>query len=185
MKTLPSQLLAAPVFAVLGWSSSHAAFLEDTTVELGRIHGNSPEDITALVSQFVTVGPGVEALDFGAHEPSGLPGFLNVDITDTQVILTASRDLEAANLEFFQIFDFFHTVPLIGDVVVEPETNWPGIDPSRITSLSEMVGVDFGTLGGKVGQRIVLTVIPQVPEPTSLAIATPALAAMAIKRCVV
>jgi hypothetical protein len=116
----------------------------------------------------VVVGAGVE-LPFFA-------GFADVDLTDNQIIITAGRNAGINNVAFdgFHFNDILGSIPPFTSVVLDPATNYGGLDASRLTFNPENIYLNLVGLPGLTGQRVVIDINPSstapVPEPSTFAL---------------
>ena len=86
----------------------------DTTVEIGPVN--------------TLVGPGIELTNFA--------NFLNIDLSDTNILITATRS--AATLTVFELLRFADvngTIPAITGVTINSATNFAGLNASDTRSL--------------------------------------------------
>ena len=112
------------------------------------------------------VGPGVELLNFA--------GFVNIDFSDTNILITANRNA-GINDVAFDGFRFFDLLGIIRDdlvATINPATNYAGFDASRFAGGdANTLFVNVANLPGLRGQVISIDLAPRVaavPEPTSL-----------------
>lgn len=166
---------------VLGARPLHGAFFEGRAVNIGRVTGATPTNLIAIVSQDVVVGPGVEIVGFGAFQlpPIDLPGFVDVDLSDTRLSFTVSNNQQPAGYEELRVDDVYHQVPPIFGVSLDASTNWTGFSSSRVIVSENSIILNLSQLPVVAGQRIVLNV---VPEPAGAALAATALVLLALRR---
>jgi formylglycine-generating enzyme required for sulfatase activity len=119
-----------------------------------------------------TVSPIVELIDF--H------GFLDIDVSDTNILITASVDRPAAfDPQVLDFEDINRTIPRFVGVTVNPATTWEGFEQGRAFFDANRIGVSISQLSAVAGQQISLDIATMVPEPAAGALAVLALAAMA------
>lgn len=117
------------------------------------------------------VGPGVEVNDFG-NDPNvvpPIPAFVDIDISDTQILVTLIIDQPQAFIQSFRILevdDDGDTIPSFTNrVTVNSSTTWAGFTPSAdLDASGNVITVLTGGLQGLIGQFILLDI---VPEPTA------------------
>jgi hypothetical protein len=141
-----------------------AALLEGQTVQTTDFHGSAPDTALVIGPVESVVGSGVELMAFG------FDGFLNINFSDTNILITAAIDQPFANFEVVRFFDINGTIDF-SSVTLNAATNWTGFDASRIFFNSDLIDLNLGALNGSQGQQISLdlsgNVIPPrvVPEP--------------------
>lgn len=163
---------------ILTVTSSYGALLEGHMINVGREHGPSPQNPTALVGELVLAGPGVELTDFGAHPPTNLPGLYNIDLEDTRITIVAAIDQTPVGLELLSFIDVLHELPEITQVTVNPATNWTGFNYDFSFS-DNAIFVGLAGASARAGERIILDL---VPEPGSATLAGLGLIARATTR---
>ena len=119
-----------------------------------------------------TVGPGTELINFA--------GFVNIDFSDTNILITTTRG-GGPNLVAFDGLRFmFAAIPAFGSVTLDPSTTYTGFTASRLSSVGSTIFVNVAspTGAGLLGQTISIDLAPSssVPEPGSFALIAGALA---------
>ena len=141
-----------------------AALLEGQTVQTTDFHGTAPDTTLIFGPVDSVVGPGVELTDFG------FLGFLDIDFSDTNILITAATNQSSPFGELLRFLDTNGTIDFTS-VTLNPATNWAGFDASRILFTSDRIDLNLTALAGLQGQQISLdlsgNVIPPrvVPEP--------------------
>jgi hypothetical protein len=104
----------------------------------------------------VTVGSGVEIS--GIH---GQAGFIPVDFTDDQIAVDLNAFDGFAPFSFigFSVFDEYNVLPDIIDVNIDPSTNLPGFDESRITFDADHINVNFSGISFDPSHILTLDVV--------------------------
>jgi hypothetical protein len=142
-----------------------AAPLDGRTIETANFHGTAP-DVTVITGpESRVVGPGIELTTFGWL------GFLNINFSDTNILITAATDQPFGFFEAIRFSDVIDNIPAFTNVSLNPSTNWAGFDSSRIIFESDLIQVSLTGLNGLQGQQISLdlTATPgQVPEPATI-----------------
>jgi len=167
------------LIGLMSSQATQAAFLEGGTLNVTLFYKVNMGDPQAGVGPaIVTVGPGVELPSFGSGGEPPLPAFLSVDLSDTQVLVTAlldQPDLFQAELTFVDGLD---TIRFIKRVEINPVTNWAGFSsqPNRASGGGDSIIINLSGLHGLQGQQILLDVIP---EPAAASLAFAGLAALA------
>ncbi|HYZ85366.1 MAG TPA: hypothetical protein VE621_13230 [Bryobacteraceae bacterium] len=106
------------------------------------------------------VGPGVELTNFA--------DFLNVNFSDTNILMTATRNANAlSSFELIRFFNVTGLIPVITDVTINPATNFTGFNASRITFDANLISVNLTALAGLQNQQISLNLsaVPRAPGP--------------------
>jgi hypothetical protein len=148
-------------------SSAQAPLLEGQTVETTSFHGTAP-DTTARVGPVTSlVGPGVELTNFGWQ------GFINVDFSDTRIVITLAADQPNGYSEQLLFVDANGTIPAFVGVAVNPATNYAGFDASRVSFGADRIDVNLTALHGLRGQQISLDLTGDSAVPTPTATDTP------------
>jgi hypothetical protein len=170
--------------SLLHWAHARradAAFLEGKAISVllfNQTESSVPQTLTAAMP---VVGPGVELTNFGARltDPM-LPPLANIDVSDSQILITAVQDQRVAFKDVLEFTDPLGVVLPFGSASINPATNWTGFNASRIAFNPNSVELVLTGLSGLTGQQILLDLAPAaVPEPVSavpLAIACTAVA---------
>jgi hypothetical protein len=107
------------------------------------------------------VGPTVELHDFS--------GYLDIDVSDTNILITASKDRPSVPDPQSLLFgDLNRDIPNFVYVTVNPMTTWDGFDQGRVIVRPNEIYVKINSLAAISGQKISLDVYITVPEPGSL-----------------
>jgi hypothetical protein len=167
--------------------TAQGAFLTGVSINAVLLHMNAGSLVQAGDEAGpVVVGPGVEFTNFG----SGLPPTFhlvrtNIDVTDTQVIVTAVNDQPLADKEqLFINFNLSQAVdkPRITGLKFNPATNWAGFfDSASFNFDFSQLRINLTQLTASAGQQIVLDIVPE-PSGAALAAAGVAVAAAATRR---
>jgi hypothetical protein len=143
---------------------AHTALLDGQTVAAFHLHQTAP-DMTAVFGPIQSVvGPNVEYVNFG------FSGFVNIDVTDTRIVITLNIDQPAGFADTLIIADANGTIPAFTSVTVNPLTNYAGFDASRVSLTPELINLNLTALNGVAGQQIVLDLTgaeepPPPPQP--------------------
>ena len=90
--------LAVVCLAMISQGPAAAPLLDGQTIQTTDFHGTAP-DTTAIVGpESSVVGPGTELMSFGWL------GFLNINFSDTNILITAATDQPSGFLEVLQFF---------------------------------------------------------------------------------
>lgn len=147
----PSKWLLVLYAAISLPGPAVADILAGKTVATTSFHGSAPDTTLAVGPTNSLVGPGVELEGFG------WTGFLNIDFSDTSILITANAPQPFGYLEILRFSDVNGTIPDFTGVAVGAATNWAGFDPSRISRLSaNVIDVNLTGLQGQQGQQILL-----------------------------
>jgi hypothetical protein len=161
-----------------------AALLNGTTMGVALDYQATGQPADIVTSGPLTVGPGVELVDFGRKEiPFNTPALVDIDISDTQILLTLVIDQPSTNIMEFQIgavgAAFF---PAITNATVNPATNWAGFTSDQLVFSTRSVFVNTSGLAGLEGQQILVDVVPEPAAAGLAAAASPALLAVHRRR---
>ena len=63
----------------------------------------------------------------------GWSGFLNIDFSDTNILISLATDQPLGFFEVIRFFDVNGTIPAFTDISVNPATNYAGFDASLIS----------------------------------------------------
>ncbi len=144
-----------------------AAPLNGQTIETTSFHGTAPDATTIIGPESRVVGAGIELADFGWL------GFLNINFSDTNILITAATDQPSGFLEVLRFLDAIGNIPAFTGISINPSTNYAGFDASRISFFdSDRIDISLTNLNGLQGQQISLdlTAAPGqvVPEPWTI-----------------
>ena len=144
-----------------------AAPLNGQTIQTTDFHGTAPDTTAIIGPESRVVGPGIELMDFGWE------GFLNINFSNTNILITAATDQPFGFFEVLQFLDAIGNIPAFTDISVNPSTNYAGFDASRISVFeSDRIDLSLTGLTGLQGQQISLdlTAAPGqvVPEPGTI-----------------
>jgi len=112
-----------------------------------------------------TVGAGTELPNFAA--------FADVDFSDTNILITLRRDAFINDVAFdgFRFFDVSGTIPSFTGALLNPATNYTGLNAARLTFDANTIFLNVANLAGLNGQVISIDLAAAaetVPEPSSL-----------------
>ena len=104
------------------------------------------------------VGPGAELTGFGFE------GFLDIDFSDTNILITAATDQPFG---FFEVLRFLVVSSTIDftSVTLNSATNWTGFDASKILFTSDRIDLTLTALAGSQGQQISLDLSREMSSP--------------------
>ncbi len=152
-----SALCAAPAMA---------AGLFGTTLQHNYYYPN-----LASVATFSGYFPATNVTVTAGVEMPLVANSFSVDITNTQLILTMTRnsawDVRPFNGPVFD--DLTNNVDPIISVTVNPATTMPGIDNSRVLWTADRFGVNWQGLSFSTGDIVVLDIVTGVPAPGTAA----------------
>ena len=167
--------IATITFGCAAGSQLEAAFMNGKTMRVNSLHATTATGPPPVVdeSNFV-IGPSVELQDFGFMD------FVDIDVSDTSILITLNIDQPFAEQEELQFFDFIpNDIPTITGVSINPATNWAGFtNPLRADWDTEAVFVNLAVLSGLQGQQILLD-LTFIPEPAAVALSSIACTALA------
>ena len=155
--------LATILLALCGVAEA-SPILDGATIQTTYLFPNTGAVFAGPVNS--VVGPGVELLNFA--------GFVNIDFSDTNILITTTRNAGVNNVPFdgLRFFDLLGMVPDNLVATLNPATNYQGFDASRFAGGdANTLFVNVANLPGLQGQVISIDLAPRVaavPEPTSL-----------------
>lgn len=156
--------LAMCSFVALVASPATGAFLEGSQIYARLVHedtfgsGQYGDETTTPV----IVGPGVEVEDLGSKIIQATPVIIDIDISDTQILITAVNNQPLSFKDDLEINVLTPTAPQITGVKVNPATNWPGFTKDfTFTSAGRNIYVTLGSLTASQGAQILLDVVPE------------------------
>lgn len=168
-----SNKLATAIILVIGLGAApvaNAGFI-DNTVTGRHLFGETADNVQVYDTDDSQVGTGVEF--------SMLDGIYEVDVSDTNLLLTSPRTTGATAGFFngFHLFDSNGTIDAILDVSIA-SNGWAGFDASRINFDDNNIWINMQDLSLVAGDSLSLdvsfgTVQPPpnpAPEPTTLAL---------------
>jgi hypothetical protein len=175
-----SRLAVALSLAGFSWDAD-AAFLDGKSMVVEREYRETLNaSLRIMTSNPFIVGPGVELEDFGASDnPPPLPGLVDVDISDTRIVMTLVIDQPPVFLDRLIVLEGADEIEPFTNVRLNPATNWAGLDSGRLFSSQEIIAINAGGLSGLAGQQVVIDLIP---EPASAALAGLAIGALMLRR---
>jgi hypothetical protein len=158
--------LAVVCLAMLSQGPAAAALLDGKTIQTTDFHGTAPDTNVTIGPVSSVVGPGTELMGFGWLD------FLNIDFSDTNILISAATDQPFGFFELIRFFDAIGNIPAFTDISVNPSTNYAGFDASQIAFFdSDRIEINLTGLNGLQGQQISLDLIAapaQVPEPATV-----------------
>ena len=136
--------------------------------ETVRVDYLFPNTSTVHDTATVVVGPGVELSSW----PMG-QNWLDIDIADTNILITHLIDQSynpgAFNGPLFA--DALASIPSVNSVTINPATDMPGFDISRVTFDDDNIWVNFESLSFVQGNVVSLDVEADIiPEPATLSL---------------
>jgi hypothetical protein len=151
MCTKQSLLVAVLVSVSTFGGYATAALLEGNVVQSTYFRGVAP-DITNTIGPVTSVvGPGVEL--------TGFADLLNVDFSDTGIVLTATRNAVVPNFfELIRFADVNGTIPNFTSVTIGSGTNFANFGASRIQFIADLIQVNLTGLPILQGQVLTLAV---------------------------
>ena len=144
---------ALACLAMIWQGQAAAALLDGQTVETTNFHGTAPDATAIIGPELRVVGPGVELVNFGWLD------FLNVNFSDTNILITLATDQPLGFFEVIRFFDVNGTIPAFTGISVNPATNYAGFDASRISFDSDVIALSLTGLSGLQGQQISLDLV--------------------------
>jgi len=148
-------------FTVASSGQSVIPILEGQTLQTLNFHGTAPDVTLPIGPEDTVVGPGVELTSFGWS------GFVNIDFSDTHILITAATDQPFGYFETLRFSDVNGTIPDFSSVSLNPSTDWAGFQASGVSLVNpDVIDVNLTALNGLQGQTISMD-ITAVPEPVS------------------
>jgi len=144
-----------------GTSPGHSQILSGQTVATTHFHGTAPDMTTIFGPVNSEVGAAVELRNFGAvFFVLGQPaqGFVDIDFSDANVLITATRDQPDGYFEVLRFADANDAIPPFSSIAINRATNWEGFDTSDVFIAADYFQVNLTALHGLSGQRISLDI---------------------------
>jgi hypothetical protein len=126
------------------------------------------------ISGIVTVGPGLEVDNLGDSILVQTPVIVDIDFSDTQIVITAVNQQPVAHREFLQVGVFGADAPQV-TYSLNPATNWAGFVPLAFQPIGQHVDIILTESSALPGQQIVIDVVPEPAAAALAAVAFPAL----------
>jgi hypothetical protein len=168
---ITSACLATPV---------QGAFLEGKSLQVDwNYAADEQSPLVGASRSGVIVGPGVELMGFGQTIMPPLPPRVDIDISDTQILITLLINESPALYETFRFLDENFTIASFRNAKLNPASNWLGADPGFLGATDEVIDMGIRPVNGMAGQFILIDV---VPEPAFAMMLVAAIAALAIAR---
>jgi hypothetical protein len=151
---------AVACLAIISQGQAVAALLDGQTVETTNFHGTAPDATAIIGPELRVVGPGVELVSFGWLD------FLNIDFSDTNILISLATDQPLGFFEVIRFFDVNGTIPAFTGISVNPATNYAGFNASLISEFdSDVIALNLTGLNGLQGQQISLDLNGATPVP--------------------
>ena len=160
MRHTALKCFAVACLAMISQGPATAALLDSQTIQTTDFHGTAPDTTAMIGPESSVVGPVTELMSFGWL------GFLNIDFSDTNILISAATDQPFGFLEVIRFFDVNGTIPAFTGISVNPSTNYAGFDASRISFFdSDRIDINLTGLIGLQGQQISLDLNGAAPVP--------------------
>ena len=160
MRHITLKCLAVACLAIISQGLAAAPILDGQTIQTTDFHGTASDTTVIIGPVSSVVGPGTELTGFGWSE------FLNINFSDTNILITALIDQPFGFLEVLRFFDVNGTIPAFTSFSVNPATNWTGFDASRVSDFdSDVIALNLTALNGLQGQQISLDLNAAAPVP--------------------
>ena len=150
---------------LLGATAQASPILSGQTVQTTYLFPNTSTIFTPPIN--AVVGAGVELSNFA--------GLANIDFSDSNILITLTRDAQVNNVAFdgFKFFDVLGTIPDNLIAVLNPATNYAGFTSARLAGGDkDTLFVNVANLAGLRGQIISIDLVQStpaaVPEPASM-----------------
>jgi hypothetical protein len=170
--------LTTGVLICLAVLPAHAAVMDGQVLQSTMRSSFAPPhgpvyNLIFAQSNFV-VGPAVELINFGE--------FLDIDVSDSNILIVASIDRAAtSDPQMLNFVDANGTIPRFVSATINPLTTvWDGFEQSRVFVQPNSIGVYIGGLAATSGQQVSLDVLTMIPEPAAGTLAVLAIAALPI-----
>ena len=176
-----ARIVALTILLLSTQSLAHAALLEGEQVFARLEHLDTPgSPLVGDQSGFVVVGPGLEVDDLGDSILLQNPVIVDMDFSDTQIVITAVNDQPVAHRELleFSIGAFGDPAPRVR-FFLNPATNWAGFQAGafqpNLGAILQSVDIVLTGSTALAGQQIVIDVVPEPAAAALLAVTCPAL----------
>ena len=152
------------VACLVGGTAAASPILNGQTVQTTYLYPDTSTVFTPPTNS--VVGPGVELSNFA--------GLADIDFSDTNILITLTRNAQVNNVAFdgFRFFDVLGTIPDNLTAVLNPATNYAGFTSARLAGGDkDTLFVNVANLAGLRGQIISIDLVPSttaVPEPASM-----------------
>lgn len=106
----------------------------------------------------------------GAVEIQGDFSAFDVDVTDSQMILTMTSGATWTAADFNGVgwYDITNNLGTITSVTLDPSTNYPGFDASRVIWDGNSFAVNMQGLGASFGSVVVLNIVTPTPGAAAI-----------------
>jgi len=117
-------------------------------------------EVTYLFPNTGTIFAGPTDIVGPAGTLSGFANFVNLSVSDTNILITTTRNAQVNNVAFdgLRFVDVNANIPNFTNVTLDPATNYAGFTPSRVTVSSDTIFVNVEGLAGLQGQVISLDI---------------------------
>ena len=168
---------ARVVALAIVWLSSQsfvdAALLEGQQVFARLEHEDtSSSGEVSDESGIVTVGPALEVNDLGDSILVQNPIIVDIDFSDTQIVMTAVNERPLPHREFIRISVLGDDAPRVR-YFLNPASNWTGFVPGAFQPFGQSVDLILQESSPLPGQQIVIDVVPEPAAAVLAAVASP------------
>jgi hypothetical protein len=155
----------------------HAALLEGEQVFARLHHEDTPSSgSVGDESGFVIVGPGLEVDNLGDSILVQQPVIVDIDFSDTQIVMTAVNERPLPHREFIRISVLGADAPRVR-YSLNAASNWAGFVPGAFQPFGQDVDLILFESSPLPGQQIVIDVVPEPAAAGLAAVVSPALLA--------